>query len=120
MSWRFVLSLLFAFAVAVFAIQNAGAVHINFLVWEGDISQALVILLSAIFGAVIVLLLSLIKQIQLSLAVKSERKNGSTLLEEKKALQAKLEQALDQIAQMKAIEETATTIQNDQEVPNQE
>lgn len=107
MGWRFVLSLVFALVVAVFAIQNAGAVPINFLVWEGAVSQALIIIMSAIVGAVIVLLLSLIKQIQLNLAVKSERKTGSvlqeekkTLQEEKKALQARLDQATEQLTQL--------------------
>ena len=56
MSWKFVLSLLFALVVAVFAIQNAAAVDVQFLKWEVSISQALIVLIAAIIGALIVLL----------------------------------------------------------------
>ena len=104
MGWRFVLSLLFAFVVAVFAILNASDVHINFLVWQGDISQALVIIISAIFGAVIVLLLGFIKQIQLKMAVKTERKAVGALQEENKILLAKLELVNEQLTYMAEVQ----------------
>ncbi len=61
MDWKFVLALLFALIVAVFALQNAGAVDISFLNQDISISQALVILFSAVFGALVVLMLSLIR-----------------------------------------------------------
>ncbi len=58
MSWRFIVALLFAIVVSVFAIQNAEVVSIQFLQMKLDISQALVILLSATVGAICVMLFS--------------------------------------------------------------
>lgn len=62
MDWKFSLSLLFAVLVALFAIQNSGSVEISFLFINLVASQALIILISAAFGAIIALLLSLMKQ----------------------------------------------------------
>ncbi len=93
MSWKFVLSLIFALIVAVFAIQNAAAVEVNFLAWKVSISQALIILMSAIFGAIAVLLLSLIKQMKLKAGIRSDKKTITSLQNENQTLKSKLEQA---------------------------
>lgn len=54
----FMMALLFAFIVAVFAIQNTESVSINFLFWQYQgISKVLVILVSAVVGAVVVMFL---------------------------------------------------------------
>jgi len=64
------LALIFALLVAIFAIQNAGMVEINFLVWRfPQISLVLVILGSAAFGAIFVFLLGLVKQLKMSRAI---------------------------------------------------
>ncbi len=63
LEFKFVISLLFAVLVAIFAIQNSALVEISFLFAKFSISQAVVILVSALAGAFIVLLLSLVKQI---------------------------------------------------------
>lgn len=88
MEIRFIISLLFAIIVAVFAIQNAGSVEINFLFAKFTISQAVVILASAIVGALIVLLLSLIKQIKQNMKIKQLNKEIEALIEERDKLQA--------------------------------
>ena len=93
MSWKFVLSLIFALIVAVFAIQNAAAVEVNFLAWKVSISQALIILMSAIFGAIAVLLLSLVKQMKLKAGIRNDKKTITSLQNENLALKSKLEQA---------------------------
>ncbi|MBO8138090.1 MAG: LapA family protein [Desulfotomaculum sp.] len=60
-----ILGLIFALAVAVFAVQNATAVDINFLGWSfSDISLVLVILSSAAGGALITTLFGLPKQLR--------------------------------------------------------
>jgi len=84
MSWKFVLSLLFALVVAVFAIQNAAAVDVQFLKWEVSISQALIVLIAAIIGALIVLLLSLVKQVKLMAGIRAEKKTATSLESENK------------------------------------
>jgi lipopolysaccharide assembly protein A len=93
MGWRFVLSLIFAVLVALFAIQNAALVEVTFFVWHISISQALVILISAVFGAIIVMLLSLIKRIKLNSIIKGDKKTISILENENKSIKSKLEEA---------------------------
>lgn len=92
MDWKFVLALIFALLVAVFALQNAGAVDISFLTMELSISQALVILISAAFGALVVLLLSLIRWIKCQSRIKSSIKSINALEQENKLLKLKLEE----------------------------
>jgi lipopolysaccharide assembly protein A len=91
MDWKFVLALIFALIVAVFALQNAGAVDISFVTMELSISQALVILISAAFGALVVLLLSLVRWIKCQAKIKSSAKTISALEQEIKQLKMKLE-----------------------------
>jgi len=94
MDWRFILSLVFSVIVAIFAIQNAGAIDVKFLFWELSVSQALVILLSAVFGAIAVMLLSLIRWVRLRTKIKSSAKTVATLEEENQVLRQRLEQEI--------------------------
>jgi uncharacterized integral membrane protein len=50
---------LFAALIAVFALQNTAQVSVSFLVWEYDTSLVLIILGSAMLGAVLAFLASL-------------------------------------------------------------
>jgi lipopolysaccharide assembly protein A len=93
MGWRFVLSLIFAVVVALFAIQNAALVEVTFFIWHISVSQALVILISAVFGAIIVMLLSLIKRVKLNSIIKADKKTIATLQNENQTLKNKLEEA---------------------------
>ncbi|GAB1475872.1 hypothetical protein MASR2M70_07040 [Bacillota bacterium] len=94
MSWKFVLSLIFALVVALFAIQNAGVVNVDFLVWNVSISQALIILLSAVVGAIVGALLGLIGHVKLKAAIRGDKRTITSLEEENKNLKTKLEAAL--------------------------
>ncbi|HHT63593.1 MAG: LapA family protein [Bacillota bacterium] len=59
-----IFTLVFALGVAIFAVQNATPVEISFLFYRfQDISLVVVILASVLAGALIVFLLSLVKQI---------------------------------------------------------
>ncbi|OIQ61270.1 hypothetical protein MOTE_03460 [Moorella thermoacetica] len=61
------LAILFALLVAVFAVQNAVAVNIKFLAWQfPGISLVLVILGSAAFGALVVFLLGVVRQVRVN------------------------------------------------------
>lgn len=54
-----VLALLWALLVAIFAVQNSNPVPISFLFWRvPSISEALIILLSVLLGAVLALLVN--------------------------------------------------------------
>lgn len=94
MDWRFVLSLIFALIVSIFALQNAGTVEINFLLMKLSISQALIIFISAIFGAATVMMLSIIRWIKLNSKIKSSLKTITLLEEENKELKLKLEETM--------------------------
>jgi len=93
MQFGFIISLIFAILVAVFAIQNSGSVVISFLFAEFNISQALVILISAALGAIIVMLLGFIKQIKLKLKIKEQLKKIKNLEEENKLHNNKIEES---------------------------
>ena len=92
MEVRFIISLLFSALVAAFAIQNADSVSIRFLLYKFNISQAIVILGSAILGAIIVVFLGLIKQIRQGMKIKQLTKEITKLTEEKNMFQMKLEE----------------------------
>ena len=83
MGWRFILSLGFSIIIALFAIANAGSVRVNFIFAVYEVSQAIVILISAIVGAVIVMLLSIVKNIKLNMRISSQEKVISELQREK-------------------------------------
>jgi len=87
----FIFSLLFSVIVVIFALQNSAIVTINFLFAEFTMSQALVILVSAIFGAIIVLLLGMIKQIASSMKIRNLTKAINKLEEEARLLKKKEE-----------------------------
>lgn len=92
MTGRFVISLIFAVIVAIFALQNAASVTIKFFFAEFTISQALIILISAVFGAIIVLILGTIKQFKTNMKVKNLLKSTEKLEEENRELKERIEQ----------------------------
>jgi uncharacterized integral membrane protein len=100
MDWKFVLALIFALIVAVFAIQNAAAVDISFLTLELSVSQALVILISAAFGALVVLLLSLVRWIKYQSRLRSVEKTVGALEKENGLLKIRLEEYTAKKAQL--------------------
>jgi lipopolysaccharide assembly protein A len=90
MAIRFVLSLVCAILVAIFALQNSGSVEVSFLFAKFSISQALVILFSTIIGAIIVMILAAISQIKLNLKIRNSSKTIARLQEENKLLSEKV------------------------------
>ena len=96
MDWKFVLALVFALIVAVFALQNAAPVEISFLTMELSISQALIILVSAAFGALAVLLLSLVRWIKCKTKIISQTKTIGALEQEIKQLKLQAENKKEQ------------------------
>lgn len=78
----FILSLVFATIVAIFALNNADKVLIDFIFNKVYISQALVIFLSAILGAVIVAILGSVRVLKLKKEVKELNKRNEFLTNE--------------------------------------
>lgn len=75
MQGTIIFGLIFAILIAIFAIQNASIVALNMLMWEFEISLAVVVLGSIIFGALVIGIFSYFKQFQL------KRKNRNLKLE---------------------------------------
>ncbi|MGM0445489.1 MAG: LapA family protein [Bacillota bacterium] len=75
MQGTIIFGLIFAILIAIFAIQNASIVALNILMWEFQISLAVVVLGSIIFGALVIGIFSYFKQFQL------KRKNRNLKLE---------------------------------------
>ncbi|MDN5345039.1 MAG: hypothetical protein PWQ18_1153 [Clostridia bacterium] len=77
------LAIFFALLVAVFAVQNAVQVEINFLAWQfRHISLVLVILGSAAFGALVVFLLGAVKQLRQAREIRELRSRCKRLQED--------------------------------------
>lgn len=88
-----VLALIFAVFVALFAVQNAGQVTINFLTWHWNTSVAVVILGAAAFGALFGALMASVREVQLKLKMRglqSEIRRLEARVEEEEAESTRL------------------------------
>ncbi len=86
----FIMSLVFAILVAFFALKNSASVSVDFLFAEIEVSQAIVIFVSAALGAIIVTILGLVRQVKLSLKIKEQAKMITNLENEKNVLECKI------------------------------
>ena len=85
-------ALIFALLVAVFAIQNTNPVDIRFLTFQiKEISLVLVILGSALIGALVVFLLGAVKQIGSYRQIKDLKRDNKKYADEIKQLKSKLD-----------------------------
>jgi uncharacterized integral membrane protein len=50
--WKLALGMLLVVLLVVFVVQNANTIHVKFLAWEADMSQALVVFLAMLSGVV--------------------------------------------------------------------
>ena len=92
MDWKFVLVLIFSLFVAIFTMQNSEAVNIQFLGFEfNQISQALIILISAASGAVIVLLFGAIRWVKDKSKIMGSKKSIAGLETQVKQLKIMLD-----------------------------
>ncbi|KDR93962.1 Protein of unknown function [Peptoclostridium litorale DSM 5388] len=80
MQFGFIFSLLFAIFVAVFAVMNSDVVTIQFLWKEYQLSQSVVILISATFGALVTFFISLFSKMKYGMKSR-ENKNKISGLE---------------------------------------
>ncbi len=77
--FTFIVGLVFAIIITVFALTNANPVVINLFFYKITASQALVIFISAALGAVIVSSLGFVNQIKLKNQIKTLRKANEEL-----------------------------------------
>jgi uncharacterized integral membrane protein len=71
-----VISLVFALAVAMFAVQNSYLVSLTFFGWEVTASFAVVVISATILGALIVGLIALFRYVGSGLRLRDERSRG--------------------------------------------
>lgn len=127
MEFKFIVSLIFAVLVAIFAIQNAGSVDVKFFFAHFRISQAVVILASAIIGAIIAVLLGLIKQIKQRMKIKQLTKEVDNLNKDKEKFQVQIDELIkaksnefdmreEVVEQMESVEESNIEENHDLEV----
>ncbi len=74
MQFTIVLSMVFAIFIAVFALQNASVITINLLWYKLNLSQAVVILGSALFGILVMIPFDVVRRIRNSIKI-AELKN---------------------------------------------
>lgn len=114
----FIISLVFAILVTVFALTNASPVVIHLFFYEFTASQALVIFISAALGAVIVTSLGVVRYIKLRGQVKALQKSNEELEAKLQSLTVE-EQVKDSIAEAipaeaeKKVEEAAAGVQDE-------
>lgn len=87
---KFILALMLSILVALFAIQNSEPIDINIFFYTVKLSQALVILISTIVGAIIAFSLGILKQLSLSKELREQNKTIRSLESELSAAQSKL------------------------------
>lgn len=89
MQFIIVISALFALFIALFAIQNATIITINILWYNFNMSQAVIILASALFGILIMLPFDIAKRIKHSIKINDLNNRIKKLNEELNMLKAK-------------------------------
>lgn len=87
----FIFSLIFAAIIALFALSNSEKVLIDFFFTEVQVSQAIVILISTLFGAVIVATSAWVKSLKLKKEIKSLNKIVADKEENNKELRVSME-----------------------------
>ncbi|MBO8141439.1 MAG: LapA family protein [Firmicutes bacterium] len=86
MQFLFVLALLFALAVAVFAVQNAEPITVNLIRWQLETSLVVVVLGSAATGAMVAGLVGLVRQLRASWRIRQLQSQVHRLEERLRAL----------------------------------
>ncbi|MDM8534098.1 LapA family protein [Clostridiaceae bacterium HSG29] len=96
-----IFSLLFAVVIAIFAGLNSKVVEVNLLFIKPEMSQAIVILISAIFGAALMYLLNFVKSIKKSGEIRVLKKANTKLEQEKSDLNNKINKKNEETNEIK-------------------
>jgi len=84
MQFKFIIGLIGAIIITIFAINNAAVVQVNILFHSFHMSQAVIIFVSAAIGAIAISLIGSTKYYRLSLERKQLKKDIEKLKEENK------------------------------------
>jgi uncharacterized integral membrane protein len=106
MQINIILTLIFAIFIALFALVNATIVTVSFLFVQIEVSLALVIIISALFGALVVILFDSFRKIKTNKTIKNLNKKVADLEKENLAAQEKLKTTeLEQLKKEEALKE---------------
>lgn len=86
-----IFSLIFALLIGLFALSNSDKVIIDFILTEFVMSQALVILISALLGALIIFLISFFRSMRWKKKIKELKKEIELLNDENKLMKSLME-----------------------------
>ncbi|MEA3422639.1 MAG: LapA family protein [Bacillota bacterium] len=99
MQITFIFSMIFAVVISVFALANASPVTISLIFKTYELSQAVVILISAVIGAVVVFLLNLVSKAKSAMKNKNLTKQIRELEIQLKDCQKQLEETNEQVVE---------------------
>lgn len=106
-----IISLIFAIFIALFAAMNGGEVTINLFFWKlENVSQAMVILASAAFGAILVYLSGTMHRLKQSKKVRDLEKKV-TSLEKELATNSSVEPKVQEIKKEEITDQDATKVE---------
>jgi len=111
--WWFLFAILIMIVVTIFALSNASPAPVRFFIWTFELSLALLIFISAAIGAVIAIILGLVKQLSNRRRFKLLEKQVTSLEKEKAALEIRLAEmeALHQKNQQELVDQTTESIE---------
>lgn len=96
----FILSLVFAAIIAIFALNNSEKVFIDLFFTEVEMSQAIIILISALFGAVVAAVFSWVKRLKFNKSIKNLNNEISNLKASNEELKSSVEAKDNQIKRL--------------------
>jgi uncharacterized integral membrane protein len=109
MQFTFIISMIFAVIIAFFAVANSEPVTINLIFKSFELSQAVVILVSAVIGAVIVFMLSLVSRAKAAMKSKTLNKELTYTKNQLVQCQTDLEKIKNENAEKSVVESTPET-----------
>ncbi|HYE80774.1 MAG TPA: LapA family protein [Clostridia bacterium] len=97
MQFIIVISMIISILIAFFAVQNAGVVVVNLLWYKVSMSQAVIILCSALFGVLIMLPFDIARTIKYKLKLMDLSGENKRLKEELKKCDSEKEKTVQEI-----------------------
>lgn len=97
MQKSFVIILILFVIIGIFAISNSGVVTIDFIFTEAVLSQAIVIFICVLLGAVLASIFGYVRQMSLKKNIKELNKENQTIKSNAYELQVKVDKLTEQI-----------------------
>ena len=89
-----IMSLIFAIVIAIFAGLNSSVVEVNLFFIKKEVSLAIVILISSVFGASLVYMINILKSVKLKVKSKALEKQNLLLNNEIRKYETKIEELM--------------------------